>query len=230
MDRKRIFVLSRLPLMLHSITTVLSDAATGFRVTGTVTEFSSDENLALADSEAAVIHLCPQTELNVAVDFVKMLHHEFGLKVIVLGDLTDRIASELAMQDFVCGFIDHFASADQLLNRVTELLEMDASSLRRQSQGSRSPRLDVSIPVRVDGQLGYSKNISATGLYLQIDTGKEYFVGEEIGIEIDLELPSGESVLMSRGEIVRTESFGGRLGIAIKILETSVVPSCLSKM
>lgn len=222
MSGKRIFVVSRIPLLLHSIANILGHSGGAFVLTGAVTAYSSNDDLALANSDAAIIHLCPKTSFQLANEFFHFLHREFGLKVIVMGDDTDPLVNELVLQDFVSGFIDHHVSPELFRRRVTEILELEDREVGMAVQDRRSPRLNVTIPVRLDGAEGTSRNISATGLYLQIDRKREYFVGEEVDFEIELELPSGESLMSSRGEVVRTEDLGDRLGVAIKILSTSV--------
>ena len=229
MESKRIFVASRIPLVLHSITNLLGNADSPFTVSGAVMAYSGTDDLILANSDAAIIHICPQTELQVAIDFLQMLHRDFGLKVIVLGDRSDRVASELAAQEFISGFVDHFVLPDAFKRQVTEILDQAPIALTEPIHERKAPRLEVNIPVRLDGQVGQSSNISATGLYLQIDGHKTYHVGEEVEFEIDLELPTGESVLISRGQIVRTEELGKRLGIAIKINSTSMLPGHAGK-
>lgn len=223
MEQKRIFIVSRLPLVLHSITSLLTSSGGYFVVAGTVSDHSGIDDLALANSDAAIIHVCPNTDLQGAIEFLQRLHRDFGLSLILLGDQSDLTTSELAMQDFVSGFVDHHVQPEIFRRRITEILELDARIFGIPVQDRRSPRLAVNIPVRIDGQHGESSNISATGLYLHIDRHRQYFVGEEVDCEIDLELPSGESILASRGQIVRIEDDGERLGIAIRILATSTL-------
>lgn len=65
-----------------------------------------------------------------------------------------------------------------------------------------------------------ARNVSASGMYFVADT--PYAIGTEIRFSVDLETPDGKRVLNCRGEIVWIKPQSGKIGIAMKILDSTV--------
>lgn len=85
------------------------------------------------------------------------------------------------------------------------------------------PREQVSLPLQLGGGLtGVTRDISATGLFIQTDS--EQRVGGLIDVEIDLDTPGGPMKLRAQGQIVRIESHGGRTGVGVKLLNSRLEP------
>jgi len=65
-----------------------------------------------------------------------------------------------------------------------------------------------------------TRNVSASGMYFE--AAMPYLIGNEIRFTVDLETPEGKRVLRCRGEIVRVKPRSGRMGMAVKIIESTI--------
>ena len=80
-------------------------------------------------------------------------------------------------------------------------------------------REDRSLPLQLGAGLGgTTRNISPSGVFFESDL--EQKVGSVIEFRIDFDTPGGPIQLKCRGEIIRTERRGNRIGAALKILES----------
>ena len=87
--------------------------------------------------------------------------------------------------------------------------------LRRAQQ-----RVTAAMPVKLlDGSAtGITRDISPSGIYFETD--EELASGSPIEFVLEFDNPSGKLLLECKGEIVRVERAGGKVGIAAKILES----------
>ena len=65
---------------------------------------------------------------------------------------------------------------------------------------------------------GVVKDISATGIYFEID--QKQVVGSNIDFVLDLDTPGGPIHVQCHGTVVRIEEKSGRIGIAATIKES----------
>lgn len=92
-------------------------------------------------------------------------------------------------------------------------MEKDQTSQKRRAP--RAERVKTEFPARMGHQTGFIKDLSATGIYLEIPEAQE--VGSEISLEVDLETSGGTLKLKLTGTVVRLEQQDGRIGMGIKI-------------
>ena len=85
----------------------------------------------------------------------------------------------------------------------------------------RAERFQTKLPLSIGNTQGTIHNISATGAYFEIDA--DHNPGSEISFVIDLETPGGKIHVQCRGEIVRVDERDGKLGVAVKIVNTDLV-------
>ena len=72
--------------------------------------------------------------------------------------------------------------------------------------------MSVTRPVVLARGSGVTRNISTSGVFFE--TNADYAVGSKIIFAIELDGPQGEKLeLKSRGEIVRIEPRGGKVGV-----------------
>ena len=93
------------------------------------------------------------------------------------------------------------------------------------AQGGEENRKDqrVRAALRVDLEgagSGVTRDVSASGVFFETDAS--YARGSSIRFHLDIETPGGPMLLTCRGEVVRLERCGERLGVAVRILESSV--------
>jgi hypothetical protein len=85
------------------------------------------------------------------------------------------------------------------------------------------PRQQVSLPVQLEGGIGsVTRDISASGLYFEVDGTQE--LGQRVNVEIDLDTPGGPMRLKAHGQIMRIESHGARTGVGVKLLSCRLEP------
>ena len=80
------------------------------------------------------------------------------------------------------------------------------------------PRERLAVPLQIGGrQQGMTRDISATGLYFEIDQAQQ--LGALLDLQIDLEAADTPLRLVAQGRIVRIEHKGGRTGVAVRLLD-----------
>ena len=87
-------------------------------------------------------------------------------------------------------------------------------------ENRREERVERALPVDLGGAQGVTRNVSASGVYFETDAN--YAVGGEIGFVVDLETTGVKMVLKCRGEIVRVTQGDGKIGVAVKIVESTM--------
>jgi len=82
-------------------------------------------------------------------------------------------------------------------------------------------RVNSALPVIVNGFAGKTRDISASGVFFEIDeTAND--VGGLIQFSVQLDTPGGMINLVCQGEVVRLEKRDGKLGIAAKIISQTM--------
>ncbi|MGQ0523739.1 MAG: PilZ domain-containing protein [Betaproteobacteria bacterium] len=86
----------------------------------------------------------------------------------------------------------------------------------------RDERVFTALPVDLGNASGLTRDVSASGVFFEIDAS--YRLGSTIEFAVELETPGGKMLLKCEGEIVRIEPRGARVGVAVKIVESSLEP------
>lgn len=81
-------------------------------------------------------------------------------------------------------------------------------------------RVTVALPVNLGTATGTTRDVSATGVYFEVDA--TYALGSGMDFEVELDTPGGPMRMKCRGEIVRIEPQGRRVGVAVKITESKL--------
>lgn len=85
----------------------------------------------------------------------------------------------------------------------------------------REERLPAQLPVEVGNVRGITRNVSATGILMELDLHPQ--IGSALDFRIDLETPSGVIKMVCQGEVVRLEDTNnGKLSVAVKILKQEI--------
>lgn len=85
-------------------------------------------------------------------------------------------------------------------------------------QRRKEERIVTALPVKLDEAMGLTRDVSAAGIYFEIDAACA--VGSSISFAIELGSPTGKIMLKCKGNIVRTEPRDNQLGVAVKISES----------
>ncbi len=94
------------------------------------------------------------------------------------------------------------------------------TSLKPKAKLERASRIASCLPVSVNGKSGTTRDISATGIFFEIDD--EHSEGSEIQFEVELNTPGGPLKLVCSGQVVRVVKEGGRSAIAAKIISQTL--------
>ena len=87
-----------------------------------------------------------------------------------------------------------------------------------------APREQIRLPVGlVGGKQTVTRDISATGLFFEMDSMQQ--VGGLIDLEIDLDTPGGPMKLKAQGQIVRIEPQADKTGVGVKLLSSRLEPA-----
>jgi hypothetical protein len=84
-----------------------------------------------------------------------------------------------------------------------------------------APRVPSHLVVVENGQKGVMRDVSATGIFFEIDAKHES--GSVIQFHVELDTPGGKLKLMCEGEVVRVEHLNGKVGVAAKILKQEFI-------
>lgn len=78
------------------------------------------------------------------------------------------------------------------------------------------PREQVELPVRLaEGGTGTTRDVSATGLFFEIDC--EQPLGSAIELTVELNVDGRAMLMKCHGQVVRVEKLDGRTGVAVKM-------------
>jgi hypothetical protein len=84
------------------------------------------------------------------------------------------------------------------------------------------PRQSIELPIRLgDGSQGVVRNISPSGMYLEVH-GNTSGNGS---ISVEMEVPGERMVFRGQGRIVRMEHHDGLTGIAVRFDDAKLLPA-----
>lgn len=87
-------------------------------------------------------------------------------------------------------------------------------------QRDRALRVRSQMPVVLNGKKGLTQDISATGVYFEVDEDQK--LGSAIEFSIELDTPGGKLEIRCIGEVVRLVNKDGKLGVAAKIIKQDI--------
>jgi hypothetical protein len=79
-------------------------------------------------------------------------------------------------------------------------------------------RVPVVLPVNVGNDAYITRDVSASGVFFE--TNSTFNLGENIDFEIEFDSPGGKLMLKCNGQIVRVEDRNGKVGVAVKIVDS----------
>ena len=85
-----------------------------------------------------------------------------------------------------------------------------------------SERVKTVLPVSIDGVKGITRDVSSSGIFLEVESPIE--PGKIVEFLVTLDSPGGDLVMSCQGEVVRAEEFERSYGIATKILSLELLP------
>ena len=83
----------------------------------------------------------------------------------------------------------------------------------------RESRVHTRLPVDL-GTMGVTSDVSLSGLYVETDA--QYAVGSKVNPSMEIDTPAGTRMLRCRGKIVRMEHHDTKIGVAVKIISSTM--------
>ena len=90
----------------------------------------------------------------------------------------------------------------------------------QQHEKRKEERVGAVLAVTLGNARGLTSDVSASGVMFL--TSAALNVGEAIDFKVEFDTPAGKRVLKCWGHIVRTEARDDRLGVAVKIHESTM--------
>lgn len=81
-------------------------------------------------------------------------------------------------------------------------------------------RVPISLPVNLGGVWGVTRDVSASGMFFE--TNASLYLGSSISFNVDFVAPAGNMMLICHGEIVRIEPSRTRVGVAVRITDSTI--------
>jgi len=84
----------------------------------------------------------------------------------------------------------------------------------------RAERIESNIPLQINGMSSIAKDISATGIFFELDQTHE--IGSKIQFQLDISTPGGPLVVLCEAQVTRVVKKDGQFGIGAKILNQQI--------
>jgi hypothetical protein len=85
-------------------------------------------------------------------------------------------------------------------------------------------RISTALPVRFeDGSTGVTHNISASGIYFETDRAPK--LDQPLAFSVEFQGGEGGLTLRCRGQVMRVEQLGARVGVAALLIESKLAPA-----
>jgi hypothetical protein len=89
-------------------------------------------------------------------------------------------------------------------------------------EARRDERVRALLPVTLGLSAGTTRDVSASGIFFETDA--VIASGSSISFDIHIDTGSGPMVMTCRGEVVRLEHGDGRIGVAVRIQQSTIGP------
>jgi hypothetical protein len=96
------------------------------------------------------------------------------------------------------------------MSKIIRATKSDPTALKRVAD-----RFDTELPIEIDGIESLTRNISATGMY--IETYTHQTPGSRVHFTVEVVVRGQNLKLVCEGEVVRVEQKGAKTGVAIKL-------------
>jgi hypothetical protein len=91
---------------------------------------------------------------------------------------------------------------------------------KNQEDKRKEERVPAVLAVNVGSSAGIARDVSASGIFFEIDAN--YTLGSSISFAVKLDTPSGFMNLKCMGEIVRIEPRDSKVGVGVRIRESTM--------
>lgn len=81
-------------------------------------------------------------------------------------------------------------------------------------------RVNAVLPVLLGNIVGMTRDVSASGMFFE--TSATLAPGEKISFTVEFDTPGGKRILKCLGDVVRTEIRDPVVGVAVRIIESTM--------
>jgi len=82
-------------------------------------------------------------------------------------------------------------------------------------------RVCTALPVRLGNATGMTRDVSASGIFFETDAADA--VGNMVSLTVEFDTLRGKRMLSCQGDVVRIESRDAKIGVAVRIIESTMV-------
>ena len=96
------------------------------------------------------------------------------------------------------------------------------SKMAKEVQENRGrERICTALPVRLGNATGMTRDVSASGIFFETDAAD--VVGNMVSLTVEFDTLRGKRMLSCQGDVVRIEPRDARIGVAVRIIESTMV-------
>jgi len=96
------------------------------------------------------------------------------------------------------------------------------SKMAKEVQENRGrERVCTALPVRLGNATGMTRDVSASGIFFETDAADA--VGNMVSLTVEFDTLRGKRMLSCQGDVVRIESRDAKIGVAVRIIESTMV-------
>jgi len=92
---------------------------------------------------------------------------------------------------------------------------------REVQEKRKGERISTTLPVRLGTATGMTRDVSALGIFFETDAADA--MGDLISFTVEFDTPRGKRVLKCKGDVVRIEPRNAGTGIAVRIIESTML-------
>jgi hypothetical protein len=90
-----------------------------------------------------------------------------------------------------------------------------------QAEKRTGQRIHTALPVLLKNAEGITRDVSASGMYFWTSEAV-CAAGDLIDISVELKRPGGRMMMSCQGDVVRTETCDGNMGVAVRITNSEM--------
>lgn len=99
-------------------------------------------------------------------------------------------------------------------------LRLVSNTVHKNQDKRGERRVRAALTLNLGSETAVTRDVSASGVFFEMETARA--LGSEIKFSAELATPGGKMMLRCKGEIVRIEPHGARVGVAVRIIESAL--------
>ena len=225
----QVFIASPSLVMRVGLMALVNRCAPRLAVAGAADDIGRAAGLLVSNADLLILDLSELDDPDEIRARARQALDVCGKRLVILVSYDNLDFNDVSAVDRELLVVDYRAMHSELLRAidpegVAGLEEGEQAASAGKGLVKRAPRAEVEMPVRCGTEPAITRNISTTGIFLEV-TRTSHQVGDELLVEIDLDTPEGPSIVTYRSRVVRRESASGKVRLALKVIEQTVAPA-----